>query len=538
MGARRDKQNKQAADIPSPRLAINAQKESRWFAAIVESRSACSDRDMAHNSRKSQQFHGGNQQQNRNRKTKEDGTDAFLRLVSRTTSLSVRLLELTCADLLSQPDKVIAGCINDIGIPFTVTDLLKPNPQQTQMVFEWFAELFMNTTRETVEPAMAAAAEDVSGNFAEIYPPDSRNLMGYFASLRKLMMQVWPILIYEFAPTFIPNEACVLTIFAMRYQCGINDFTFADLTRPTYERVAKIFSYLINFVRFRESQTAAIDEHFSKSETMKSRIETLYSENQEMEQRLEEMKGQRGAVEGQVKEKTKRNDELKTTLRELESNQKQVAENFESAKAEKAKKQALLEEKAEKTLKTRNECEKLRPYVSQSAETLQSNLTELSNNLGRDRSQIGTMEKKIRALQTSIDSFNVVSNDVQGCIKALEDIASELQKEEEEDGRAMRNKDALAERRNTVKEVGQTEKLLQRQLARWQERTEALRKSSQEKGQQAQARMEELQQVQKQLREERAEKQQDMERRRIRIEQTEKKVFGHQPCSRLPRNAV
>ena len=36
--------------------------------------------------------------------------------------------------------------------------------------------------------------------------------------------------------------------------------------------------------------------------------------------------------------------------------------------------------------------------------------------------------------------------------------------------------------------------------------------------------MEELRNVQKQLREERAEKQRDMERRRIRIEQTEKKV--------------
>lgn len=89
-----------------------------------------------------------------------------------------------------QPDKVIAGCINDIGIPFTVADLLKPNPQQIQMVFEWFAELFMNTTRETVEPAMQAAAEDVCSNFVEIFSADTRNLMGYFASLRKLMLQV------------------------------------------------------------------------------------------------------------------------------------------------------------------------------------------------------------------------------------------------------------------------------------------------------------------------------------------------------------
>nr|KMM71753.1 hypothetical protein CPAG_08054 [Coccidioides posadasii RMSCC 3488] len=393
---------------------------------------------MAYNSRMSQQFHhGGQQQHNRNRKAKEDDTDAFLRL----------------------PDKVIAGCINDIGIPFTVADLLKPNPQQIQIIFEWFAELFMNTTRETVEPAMLAAAEDICGDHAGIIPPDSRNLMGFFVSLRKLMIQ-----------------------------------------------------------------TAVIDEHFNKSENTKSRIESLYAENQELEQRLEEMHTQQREMEGVVKEKVRRNDELKARLLELRRNQERVAETFERVKGEKTRTQTLLEEKTEKLLKTRQESEKLRPYVSQSPAILQAALTELSENLTRDKIQIDNMERRMRALQMSMDTFSVISNDVQSCIKVLEDISAELQKEEEEDARAIRNKDALAERGNTVREVAQTERMLQRQLGRWHERTEALRKSAREKAEQAQARMEELHNIQKQLREERAEKQRDMERRRIRIEQTEKKM--------------
>lgn len=142
---------------------------------------------MAYNSRMS--HHGTQQQQNRNRKQpKADDTDAFLRLVRRFP-MPARGALLT-GGIFLQPDKVIAGCINDIGIPFTVADLLKPNPQQIQMIFEWFAELFMNTTRESVEPAMRAAVEDVCGDFASIVPADSRNLMGFFVSLRKLMLQV------------------------------------------------------------------------------------------------------------------------------------------------------------------------------------------------------------------------------------------------------------------------------------------------------------------------------------------------------------
>ena len=48
----------------------------------------------------------------------------------------------------------------------------------------------MNTTRETVEPAMRAAADDVCGDYSEIVPADTRNLMGFYISLRKLLVEV------------------------------------------------------------------------------------------------------------------------------------------------------------------------------------------------------------------------------------------------------------------------------------------------------------------------------------------------------------
>ena len=91
---------------------------------------------------------------------------------------------------LKQSDREIAGCISDIGVQFAPEDLQKPNPQQIQKVFEWFAELLMNATRETIEPAMRAAAEDICGDYVEIVPADTRNLMGFYVSLRKLLIEV------------------------------------------------------------------------------------------------------------------------------------------------------------------------------------------------------------------------------------------------------------------------------------------------------------------------------------------------------------
>ena len=170
----------------------------------------------------------------------------------------------------------------------------------------------------------------------------------------------------------------------------------------------------------------------------------------------------------------------------------------------------------------------------QSPADLQTSLAELSDNLVRDKGQIDLLERRSRALQTSSDSFTVVHNDVQSCVKVLEEVSIELQKEEEEDARAAKNRDALAERGNNVREVEQTEKLLQRQLKKWEERTEELRRKHKEREDGAKAKLNELRSVQKQLRDERVDKGREMERRRVRIEQTEKKVcwFQHQSCLR------
>lgn len=277
-------------------------------------------------------------------------------------------------------------------------------------------------------------------------------------------------------------------------------------------------------MRFRESQTAIIDEHFNKTETTKSRIETLYLENQDMEARLDEMKRTRKSMDIQVREKTKRNDELKSRLLELKKGQERIAERLERVRAEKGRLTGFLEERTERGLGIRQESEKLRPYVLQSPGALQASLTELSDNLARDKSQIDGLEKRTRALHTSTDTFGIVTNDIGSCIKVLEEISNELHKEDEENLKATRRRDALSERSNNVREVEHAEALLQRQLKRWQERTETVRTGSQEKAQAAKEKMEELRSVHRRLTEERVEKGRDMERRRVRIEQTEKKV--------------
>ncbi|KAI6858762.1 kinetochore protein nuf2 [Hortaea werneckii] len=416
----------------------------------------------------------GSQQSSQQKRTKEDESDAFMTL----------------------PDKEIAGCISDIGIAFSLEDLRKPNPQQIQRIFEWFAELLTNTTRDVVSPAMRAAAEDMYGDDADrVFSADTRELMGFFITMRRLLLE-----------------------------CGIKDFTFSDLYKPTHPRLVKIFSYIINFIRFRESQTSVIDEHYNSSERTKNIIEELYHENQEKEERLQEMQQNRKNVEQAIADKERRNQELKTRLLELKKAQERVTEKLERVKGEQGRFKNVLEERTTSVMNMRQEANKLRPYTEQSPAVLEQSLRDLSGSLNADRSEIDRLDRRSRALQTSCDTFNVLISDIGSLSRLLNDLQAELQKEEEEGRAAAKNREALTEASNSVREVERQERILRKQLEQWQSRTDKLRRDAETKANNARAKMESLRSVHKELTAERRERGEEVEKRRIRIEQVEKKM--------------
>lgn len=281
---------------------------------------------------------------------------------------------------------------------------------------------------------------------------------------------------------------------------------------------------MINFIRFRESQTDAIDEHFNKSQRTKLRIEQLYNDKQHKEQQLLELKRNHAATQKLRDEKQKRNSELRAKLLELKREQEAVTKKVELAKKEDVRLKALLQSKAENKENVQREVYKLKPYTQQSPTALEDSLRDLNDRLASDKTQIESLDRRARALQTSTDSFAVVAADVTSCTRLLTDVQADLAKEEEELAKAARHRDALADRSNNVRDVERQERLLQKQYANVTARTEKLRQKGDEDAERARRKMEELRETHAQLAEERGEKGREMERRRVRIEQTEKKV--------------
>jgi len=396
-------------------------------------------------------------------------------------------------------DADIVENVCHIGLPFTLEDLRKPQPQQVQRLYESLVEICMDLTREKVGPSMSAAAEEIAGpEMADrLFNPDVRDLMGLFVRLRDLM------------------QVC---------QLHEQDFGFADLFRPTYPRLQKILSYVINFMRFREAQTAELERFVEEKENLSRKVNTLFADNEKLQLRLQHLLARQKETEALNRAKEDELEVARKKLLEMDRMKNKTMMDGTKVTDECKHLAAVFDERQVLLETTANEAAKLRPYTFQKPDAMETNLRDLSVLVANEKAAIDHSERRARALQTSADSFSAANSDVVGVMRLLTDLAADISKEEEEQQKASRHQEALNERRNRVQDVERQEKLLHKQLDTQNARTEKLRRTAEERSEATRKRMLELKEQHTILQRERNEKMKEVEKRRMKIEQTEKKV--------------
>ena len=343
---------------------------------------------------------------------------------------------------------------------------------------------------------MRAAAYEICGSdLTGIMPDDTRNQMGFFVMMRNLMVDV-----------------------------GFSDFRFTDLTKPEPRRILHIFSALINFVRFRQQYNEAIEKQFDKLEGTKQRVQDLQVSNQNLEVRLAELKSQRRSMADEYERATAHNEKLSTKLRRLQKEQDERGIEHDRVKGKKTSLIAALQEKETRRLTLMKENEKLRPYAMSSAQDLQDQLNELRQGLRRDKEALSSAEKRYRALHTSSDTFKTAASGVESVLALLKSLQEDMKNADAEIATANKREDMLRERSRDVKKSDQEKALLLSQLESWSKRLEKLRKDAEETNRAASQRIQDLAAQRKQIMADQGEKGREVERRKIRVEQAEKRV--------------
>lgn len=167
---------------------------------------------------------------------------------SATTKLMYSFPELKNNEILQ--------CMEDLKIPISEADLLKPSAFVVQRIFHLLTEIFVNV--------------------------DARNTKFYDLSDESLQESI--NLIYLCQKTYLSYFYIVRT--KLMKSVGIGDFGMSDFVRPDYNRLRLILSAIINFAKFREEQLIAFETLSKNSLYICDRFSELQSKEAEMSSKI------------------------------------------------------------------------------------------------------------------------------------------------------------------------------------------------------------------------------------------------------------
>ena len=411
-----------------------------------------------------------------------------------TSKKSKPVLEDDDDSILLRDDEIVSCLSVIIHVNFTLGDLRSPLPTQVQLVYEQLVDVLMGVRRETVESLLNEAMREIE------HPEtlrDSMMLMAFYRSLSRLMAV-----------------------------CEVRDFSFQDLLKPEYKRLRVHLSQIINFMRFRADANRAklIAEQVARPEEIKTRVHEFLEANEQLEAEIamiEEQIKRDGPAITVAKEV---NESLTGDLRAMKKKQTELSNKFEKERSERNTLKQALQDRQYLAVKGKQECDKIRPYIVDSPDKLQQVIVDMNHTLLSEKNLCETLERRIRALQTSTDSFSIIEADTTACIKVMEDCENELVKMDEMARKVSRHEEILKSRENENKELERKEALLQRQLEHVRDRIDRITAQAEGKREMAQKRMEVLKEVYDELSKERGEKSKEIAKKKATIEGYEKMV--------------
>lgn len=185
-----------------------------------------------------------------------------------------------------------------------------------------------------------------------------------------------------------------------------------------------------------------------------------------MEARLEEMKRRRSDMKHRPKEKLSRNQDLNSDKERFRAVRQRCWPDVKDYSVERmtcqntSEKETLEQCKLELRLRS---CAYTRNLAHRCCK---ANHRPRQHPLKRQSTNQHSLDRRYRALPTSTDTFPVVTRDLSSILKTVTEISDELSKEDEENQKSTRQRDALSERSNNAREVEREEELPKRQLGK------------------------------------------------------------------------
>lgn len=371
--------------------------------------------------------------------------------------------------LLDVPE--ITECLQSCDFTISEEQLLRPTPQFVQMLFEQILDTFQGESMAENEVKLQLASENAGVNMsAAAFGGPTNDLQ---VEARRTMAFLKAI------HTFMSN-------------CGVEDASIMDILKPEPVRVKRLLSAVVNFARFREGHIGDCDDLTKESEDLNVRVQEKRSHYEDLRVEVLQMEDELRDSQLKIQSLEEKNSKFENELRQMKKVQEQIALEYNEYRQRKEALVKQLDDENFLIMESRKESDKMKPYIVDSPEIFQKSNKDKATAVASFKTAVDEIERRIRALDISIDTFRVLQSDLLKCIQVIKDCGNEQHRLEEVQESLRLVQDEIQKLQEASTDVDQRVTHLQVQIHNAEEKIERTTKQAESKREAGNARVAEL----------------------------------------------
>lgn len=315
--------------------------------------------------------------------------------------------------------------------------------------------------------------------------------------------------------------------------CGVNDFTLMDIMRPEPQRIRRILSAVVNYARFREENSVECEKLVSISEGNLEKLKGVQNENSRLSNQINDLKYKieanetdEGNKKATLKQINTYNSKLENELKKLKKNQEILTLEHSKYKDEKRRLIEKLEDHNYLIMESNKELDKLKSYLLSNPEILTKIIEDLKTNLSEYQTNLADLESKNKNMTISIESFQLVEQELKNLFRILEEVLNDLTKEETSLDKLNKYQEFKEQQNLTLNDLNRQIQQVTRQLNNTEEKIKRLRHQSSERSEASKQKLISLKDGYDTLVKERKVKEQELNKKKDFISELETKMNG------------
>ncbi|WLF80825.1 kinetochore-associated Ndc80 complex subunit nuf2 [Lodderomyces elongisporus] len=266
----------------------------------------------------------------------------------------------------------------------------------------------------------------------------------------------------------------ILFKFSKRFFHNINvsDFTISDLSKPDPFRIRRLLSAVVNYIRFRETNSQIFDsmaaEAEQKTQAVKQQqadIQILHDQIKDLDLKIKfENDGKSNVPRTDIQHAHNYNKKLETKLRHLKAEQEKLTRQHDEYKTEKSSMANKLHDLSFLCDEVQGEIENLKAYQNTDIEVLQKITNDLKEEAETRNAECKRFEQQYQNLGKTIDSIQVNKVKMREILKLSEELKRTLQQQESESVQLSKKRDQLLQLQAESEDLANQILICQKQL--------------------------------------------------------------------------